>query len=175
MSQLYLKGVYYDTESEGFWFLNNSGTYEEITSGGGNTIYTGDGSLSGDRTVDLNEHSFQIIYDGFPWVLLDPANGTSDWYSINNDGATRQQAGIEAVTATDGASIGMSAVYGILEEGEPVVSSIVLATGTNGADPTINYTTGTHTFNGDVILADLAGGGTTGASIDDTGKIIRTP
>ncbi len=34
MAQLYLKGVYYDTESEGLWYLDNSGTYQEISGGG---------------------------------------------------------------------------------------------------------------------------------------------
>lgn len=60
MSQLLLKGVYYDDESGALWFLNNSGSYEEI-SVGGTTIYTGDGSLEGDRVLNLNGHELQFL------------------------------------------------------------------------------------------------------------------
>lgn len=38
-----------------------------------------------------------------------------------------------------------------------------------------NATDAKMTFYGDMIVNDLIGGGTTGLSIDDTGKIIRTP
>lgn len=38
MSQLYLKGVYYDPESGELWFLNNSGTYEQISIGVSNSL-----------------------------------------------------------------------------------------------------------------------------------------
>jgi len=78
MAQLYLKGVYFDTESEGLWYIDNAGSYQEITVGG-TTIYTGDGSLSGDRTVDLNGHllAFQDLASNPNGQLQ--LNATNTW------------------------------------------------------------------------------------------------
>jgi len=176
MSQLYLKGVYYDTESEGFWFLNNSGTYEEISISGGTTIYTGDGSLSGPREIDLDGNTLEILHDfggsiGEQYFIqIDPINGSTKIQGFN--------AGTEFGNAGQGyfTSSGTQGQF-LLEayfNGESTVAGIVGTADVGGS--TIRYDATTHTFSrGDVILADLAGGGTTGASIDDTGKIIRTP
>lgn len=47
MSQLYLKGVYFDTESNGLWYLDNSGSYQEISIGSSYKVYTALISQSG--------------------------------------------------------------------------------------------------------------------------------
>jgi hypothetical protein len=57
-------------------------------SGGGNTIYTGDGSLSGDRTIDLNGHNLQWQQSGVDWFSVVPANFTTKMRATDGTGVT---------------------------------------------------------------------------------------
>jgi hypothetical protein len=60
MSQLYLKGVYYDTESGEFWYLNNSGSYEAI-SVGGSSVLSATVTLDNDQIKALPTTAVEII------------------------------------------------------------------------------------------------------------------
>lgn len=62
MARLYLKGAYLDTDDNTLHSLNDAGEYEllPIGGGGGVTIYTGDGSLAGNRVVSLNDKTLNF-------------------------------------------------------------------------------------------------------------------
>lgn len=120
---------------------------------GSNTIYSANGQINSDRTVDLNGNEINFYDVGGVQLFLDPHQNNIDiktsaslYISMGNDAN-----GIQ-LTANNDTKIW-----------------------TKSSDNTIAYTAATHTFNGDTIISNLAGGGTTGLSIDNDGKIIRTP
>jgi len=49
------------------------------------TIYTGDGSLAGDREIDLDGHSLNFEGNGNYFITLDPANNKSAIAAYNGD------------------------------------------------------------------------------------------
>ncbi len=61
MAQLYLKGVYYDTESAGLWYIDNSGTYQEISTGGGTSYLVAEKNLNNDEILALRTNPVNII------------------------------------------------------------------------------------------------------------------
>jgi hypothetical protein len=194
MSQLLLKGVYYDEESAGLWFLNNSGSYEEI-SVGGDTIYTGDGSLSGDRTIEIGEHDVKF------------QNGSDDIYLRLKSTTDFELAALIAYDHTgDPLSVGVSSIasenFGESTIGPSIstgggnvsyLKNTVTQTdisfeiemsfddGTKEAGITGNltslasslaYTADTHTFNVGMTITELAGVGTRAIAVDANGKIV---
>lgn len=132
--------------------------------------------LTADREIELDGHEFEILNDDHPWWYAKPETGEHYLQSFfnQNDG---NNAVIGLVTGTDVATVN---IYSSFNDGTKDASIILTSNPTQGliaieADDAITYTADTHTFNGDTIIADLAGGGTTGLSIDNDGKIIRTP
>lgn len=92
MAITHLKGAYYDSDIQSIWTLNDVGTYEELSLGGGVTIYTGDGSLEGNRIVDLNGHdlSFSQTVSGKTNELALAGNGNNISMSVTvADGFSR--------------------------------------------------------------------------------------
>jgi len=162
MSQLLLKGVYYDDDSGGLWFLNNSGSYEEI-SVGGTTIYTGDGSLSGDREIDFDGHELAYelgaagslsIYgetedDYFQRIIR--ANFEHDIGISRNNGDVYSAASFYADVDNNIVEFGLSS---------SVPGKAVNITG-NGFDGSLTYiATDSHTFTGTTLFSTHTTGGT---------------
>jgi hypothetical protein len=152
--------------------------------GGGTTIYTGDGSLSGDRQVNLDGHELAFINgswelaispdegylllanDGVQDLLLiDPVNHSSLIRTNNTPDAS-----IAGLTV--GADSGGDGVYWNISG---TASSITTNIFGDAVAKTIAYAADTHTFNVGITMTEFATGGVTGASIDNDGKLIRTP
>lgn len=109
MAQLYLKGVYYDTESEGLWFLNNSGTYEEIDTGGGSSylVYTALISQSGaddPQTATSGLLTIGVSYEIDTYVSGD--DFTNIGASSNTQGVRFVATGTTPAVWTNGTTIG---------------------------------------------------------------------
>ncbi len=124
---------------------------------GGNTIYTGDGSLSGDRIISTNDHSLSIGESDYPVpalsidlsvtdqmrVTLEAFNETGDGnYAYASGQATNTYGDIQIAAAfNDGAS--QANIHGNAQSGSA----------------TLVYTADTHTFNGVINLPTQAAPG----------------
>lgn len=97
----------------------------------GNTIFTGNGSLSGDRTVDLNGHFLNFV-DGDNQITIDPVSFTAALVVSNGTRFTNLSIGA-----------GSTAVFN-LETGNGVHN--VLING-DADDDLMVYTAGRQTFN----------------------------
>lgn len=121
-------------------------------------------SISEDTTVDLNGHEFEFTTPSDdpenPHQLLyfDPDNFNT--YLFSNYG--QAQGSLTMNSSTDDANLNLTVSNGANTVG-------IIMTANDGDGNTITYQSDTHTF------PIFAGGGTTGASIDDDGKLIRTP
>jgi hypothetical protein len=146
-------------------------------------------SINEDTTVDLNGHDFQISQGGNAWLY------------INQD---EQNAYLQALNVSNPEDIGGSS-FGVYSNilGNNVHAEITVFRNSSSLTTQFNESgvgigvTPTHFFQGQgsniswdfddaaqtisliaangLILPSLAGGGTTGLSIDDNGKLIRTP
>lgn len=152
--------------------------------GSGINIYNRDSSLAGNRIMSLNGFDFYIRQDSANTWNFDP-NDQSIFTTFTNGSNSVQ----ENITTNGGtplwyaaANVGLTnAVVSVAFDGD-INKVFADFSVTNGVDttssikvtvPQITYTSSTHTFNGNVLLGDLVGGGTTGAIIDNTGKISR--
>ncbi len=137
----------------------------DLGGGGGPTIYTGDGSLTGNRIVDLDGKSIYFQDGSFQYLILDPsANGNASLNAQNiTDGGNTAHIGINTTDANASFQLGSYfnafAKY-VQIDGVANVSAATLA-----------YTADTHTFNGKDFLVQTTDGTAAGTieSISDTG------
>lgn len=143
MSQLYLKGVYYNAGDDGgLWFKDDTGSYEEVTTGGGVTIYTGDGQLSGDRLVELNGHLLYLSDAAGTYLQLDPKAGEEVVRLAAHSSEKNSDSYLHLNSSTDvgwGFELSSSnAINEVAIEGDAVAN-------------TLEYVAGTHIFNGSIF------------------------
>lgn len=131
------------TTSDSALVLNRTtGLIEMVAVSGGPTIYTGDGQVTSDRTVDLNGH-FMNIGDANNYININPLLFTSKLYAGDGTGFS----GVKVVG--DVAGIG---VFGLIESQDGVGSaSMGIA-----SDPSNGYIFELQSFGGSNIV-DLKG------------------
>lgn len=131
----------------------------------GVTIYTGNGSLSGDRIVDANGHFLHI------------SNITN--FSVSNGSETLLDIGTlhSSIESNDGTSRSGLSVIGNV--GDETTFDLFSDNGANlvnikgdAVANSIAYTADTHTFNTGITITDLAGVGTRAIAVDANGKIV---
>lgn len=138
--------------------VNEIADYLQANPGGGGGWGTSGtiATLTGDGTVDLNNHSLTIGFNIF-------------------DSKTQ---GLSRVGGKEPDTLNIGMVYFA-----PLPSSVTTNIEASFNDDQklsqitlfANNTEAKMTFYGDMIVYSLVGGGTTGLSIDNDGKIIRTP
>jgi hypothetical protein len=104
--------------------------------GGGNTIYTGDGSLPTDRTIDLGGHNLEFQQSGVDWFSMIPGNFTTQIRATDGTGTTYLVLNADVSDPTVKFEL-------YSDNGTNEVSILGNATTDN-----IIYTADTHTFNG---------------------------
>lgn len=130
--------------------------------------------LTADRTVNLNDWVLRFIdeEEGYDILVLyrEEELGTiSMLQSVNNLAGGNYSQLIVSSSETDAITTLQSRFNADAKTAKIVATSTV-------TDAIFLYQADTHNFaTGDMIITDLAGGGTTGLSIDNDGKIIRTP
>lgn len=117
--------------------------------GGGSTLYTGDGALTGNRNVDLADNKLSFQYDGIDLFVLDPTDGNEKFY----------------LTAWNPTSISYSRIVGnTLESSSNLVIQALFNDGEQNSSITLNadegsknidYSADTHTFNGKIIIPGI--------------------
>lgn len=108
----------------------------------GNTIYTGDGSLAGDRVVDLATHRFRIEEGGNQFLNLLPDLFTSQLYAT--DGTANINFDLTANGAGNDVFFKLRADDGVADEAQILGRA-------NAGTSTIEYQAlGGHTFTGNV-------------------------
>src|SRR5438045_1525403 len=152
MAITHLKGAYYDSDTQSIWTLDASGTYVQLSIGGGVTIYTGDGSLSGNRTVDLNGHQLLIGPDVFPsstHFFIDPVANIVEFnaYDPTGDG------NIAKINISSGPSQPDFTFIAQFNDGEKVAQIQGIA---NVSGSSLEYTADTHTIHNAIITPELA-------------------
>jgi len=126
-------------------------------------------ALSENRAVNLAGHFLRVVDGENVQMNIDAASFTSVYSAY--DGIADCGVNAQANSSTNNVRAGLFADVSGLGAGE-----ILIEVDANTGVSTTTHTSGTHTFaEGDIIISGLAGGGTTGLSIDNDGKIIRTP
>lgn len=123
----------------------------DLGGGGATTIYTGDGVLSGNRTIDLDGNSLVIQQSGQTYFSLAPTAGSESVFfqasNFTDDGNTSV---MSASTTDTSASLFFNANF---NDGAKTAEVYAFADATTS---TITHTADTHTFNGEHInLANL--------------------
>lgn len=120
--------------SQSHWYGSGGG-------GGGNTIYTGDDALAGDRTVDLNGKILNFQNSGSNFIHIDPTSFQGEF------------------KATDGVLGESGFSFTADQAGGDVLFNLLATDGTNSVSifgdavaNTLEYTSATHTFNGIVNI-----------------------
>jgi len=87
MARINLKGLYFDDGDNTLHALDEAGNYFTLSIGGGGvTIYTGDGSLTEDRTVESADHVLVVQNgDDNQMLYLDAASGRSLLSMVTSD------------------------------------------------------------------------------------------
>lgn len=121
--------------------------------------------LTAERELHLNGHIYQIesILGQYP-LHVDPVGLQT--YIQASDGNMKTKLHLYGGTDGTNAAFFLTSYDGINEIG---------IVGDAAAETIVHEAANGHTFVGDIIIDGLAGGGTTGLSIDNDGKIIRTP
>ncbi len=117
------------------------------------TIYTGDGSLSGDRIITLDGHSLRIN-DGSVPMLSTVINGGDRQTVIEafKDIGDGNDASVNVFANNSLGQFRIDAFFNADDE------ALIVGSATSGTSA-ITYTADTHTFNGSIIGANLATGG----------------
>lgn len=142
-------------------------------------------ALTAERNIDLNGNTLRADHLGNKWLYLDSIAGESGIGSFNAAGNVvkshysggdldpyfyissefnggQHQAYIQGATNAGGSNMGAWAnIHEWYDEADEIEM--------------MHLTTTEFTVEVDMIIASLAGGGTTGLSIDNDGRIIRTP
>lgn len=104
---------------------------------GGNTIYTADGALAGDRRINLNEFYLFFEYDANQWQF--------DWGGFTT---FRMDDEIGASIIELNANVG-DGYYFLIASQDGVVNPVSIKG--DGQSSTITHTADTHTFNGKIV------------------------
>lgn len=136
----------------------------------GNSLHIIGGNVSIGDSPPHSTHLFEVN-NGSPeptdadyYIVADPTQGWTYMAMKNGNYFTsiQAEAGVDELSDTRFNFVSTNGVNVVQILGDPITNNIT-------------HTAGTHTFIGDLISSGLAGGGTTGLSIDNDGKIIRTP
>jgi hypothetical protein len=155
--------------------------------GGGNTIYTGDGSLSGQRIIDLNGNAIGFINistggefltiqgDGSQTTIgatFETYGYARTQYSVNDD-AQNNSILSEVVDLIGNTHLLMSSNEndGYKFELSANDGSSTVKINADAATNTLSYTADTHSFNTGITITDLAGVGTRALAVDENGKL----
>lgn len=135
--------------------------------GSGTTLYSGDGALAGDRVVDLAGHLLHIVQDGHEFLILNPEanNEQSLLQAFNGTDDGNDAYALMSVTNLQ-SKVKINADF---QDG--IKTAYITGTAISGSS-TWEYSSDTHTFEGDMILEDLAGVGTRALAVDENGKIV---
>jgi hypothetical protein len=133
---------------DGFLAVDNDGVLSWAAGGGGDTIYTADSTLTGDRVVSLGGNTISINDSGSTYLSInpDPLNQVVSLTSIDSSGdsdiARLRLDVINNVSSTATLSSNFSEGFSL--------SSIELFN--NISTSSITYTAGSHTFNGSAVF-----------------------
>ncbi len=129
-------------ENGDVWYVDRAGNSIEIGggSGSGDTLYTGDGTLAGNRTVELNGKSLKFLDNETDWLVIDQTvdGETSFLNAVNGAGNI---GGVGSATNAGETAAFLKAGFNNNEK----LASIIATANTTGS--TITHTADTHTFN----------------------------
>ncbi|HWA32091.1 MAG TPA: choice-of-anchor tandem repeat GloVer-containing protein, partial [Candidatus Paceibacterota bacterium] len=140
-------------------------------------IYNADGSLTGDRTVDLDGHSLYIHGGSDTSLTLDPENGTSNLVASDSNYLSNGE--LSGLFLTANTSNGGGSSFALLAQadfgthagiGGDAISGILELTGGNGVDQ-ITYL---DVENDGVKISNLAGNGSGCVGVDNDGLLSWT-
>ncbi len=116
--------------------------------GGGATIYTGNGSLSGDRIIDLDDHNFFFDYDGQHFFSIVLTEG-EEKYEITVPSSENPPA-YSTLKISSNSDDGYK--FFIQAHDENTGSVAIVG---NVVDNTITYTAGVHSIRNAIVATDL--------------------
>lgn len=126
--------------------------------GGGNTIYSADDLLEGNRSVGLDGHSLVIAQAGYssPFFSINPTSGNEDVFLLASNVTGNNVAGMEGTTTTTTGT-------GILGASTASQSAVITTQADeSGALSSITYSAKTHTFDNDLLVNGIIVGRSTG-------------
>ena len=147
-------------------------TYQPIGSYVTGNIYTVDDALDGDRTVDFGGNFLKLQQGGNNFLELDPTSGSElailrAYNTTDGDNYGH----FYAATSNTAISVQMLASFNG-GAGEAYITALASNVGTS-----LSYLADTHSFEGTVTLADLAGNGAGVVAVDNDGLLswLATP
>lgn len=129
-------------------FFHDSDVKKEIRklipSSGGNTIYTANGSLNGDREIDMDGHTLTIEQDERYFLLINPLLDNEQAILAASNPANNGNFGVvQLETFADSGKATLEAWYNDESKFAKIVANANVTTGT------LTYIADTHIFNGD--------------------------
>lgn len=154
-----------------FFIRSNNGTNQVSILGNANSNDITHTADIHSFTIPTSGGLFAVQADASDFLRIQPTSGDEAVLlrAINTTGGGNVSSFDGATTATDVSTI-LKASFNDNAKLAKITSAANVTTAT------ITYEADTHNFaTGDVKITALAGGGTTGLSIDNDGKLIRTP